>query len=331
LVFEFGQFPKTFWFFDMKERDLLMVKLVATHIVPAPLLAVLPLLISRDGFLSVAVAQSVVVILYLSGYWEFFGLKFRWIFCLSVEALLLLSLSLRLFVYDSLPPDPGWIISLGLIQLWMLILLIRILLVVFRIDPNSIRIAFPFKEGRYLVTDGGNSRGSRMMNYHFYSPVHKKKGTNRSMRFAADMVMLESGRHRFLPLDNHQYPVFGERLYSPIGGTVFKVMEGIPDNAAFAGNYPYNTGNTVVVRQNDLFLLLGHMKQGSIAVREGDRVKAGDYLGMAGNSGMSERPHLHMQAMRSETDHYWNGEGVGLLFEGRNLFKNRIIRIPAGG
>jgi murein DD-endopeptidase MepM/ murein hydrolase activator NlpD len=41
------------------------------------------------------------------------------------------------------------------------------------------------------------------------------------------------------------------------------------------------------------FALLGHLRRGSVRVRRGDRVRAGDLLGRVGNSGNSTEPHLH--------------------------------------
>ena len=43
-----------------------------------------------------------------------------------------------------------------------------------------------------------------------------------------------------------------------------KVVDGIPDNEPWSGNYPYNTGNTVVIQKDDYYLLLGHLKKDSI-------------------------------------------------------------------
>jgi len=48
--------------------------------------------------------------------------------------------------------------------------------------------------------------------------------------------------------------------------------------------------------------------------------------GKAGNSGMSERPHIHMQLMKCEGDDYWKGLGISMQFRGKNLYKNRLIR-----
>jgi len=101
----------------------------------------------------------------------------------------------------------------------------------------------------------------------------------------------------------------------------------IPDNNPYSGNYPYNTGNTIVIKNADLYLLLGHLKQGSILVNEGDTIKANDLIATAGNSGWTERPHLHMQLIKSQSHNYWKGQGISVLFNNRNLYKNRLIKI----
>ena len=45
-----------------------------------------------------------------------------------------------------------------------------------------------------------------------------------------------------------------------------------------------------------------HMKKGSIAVREGDRVETGTPLGEVGLSGMTEIPHLHFTVYRDDVE-----------------------------
>jgi murein DD-endopeptidase MepM/ murein hydrolase activator NlpD len=62
-------------------------------------------------------------------------------------------------------------------------------------------------------------------------------------------------------------------------------------------------------------------------VKVNDNVEQGDLIAEAGNSGYSERPHLHMQLMESGTADYWKGTGVSIRFRKKNLFKNRIIDI----
>ena len=53
-------------------------------------------------------------------------------------------------------------------------------------------------------------------------------------------------------------------------------------------------GNHVVLDLgNGEYALLAHLQRGSVRVEAGDRVRAGDVLGLTGNSGNSSEPHLH--------------------------------------
>jgi murein DD-endopeptidase MepM/ murein hydrolase activator NlpD len=65
----------------------------------------------------------------------------------------------------------------------------------------------------------------------------------------------------------------------------------------------------------------------SIKVTTGDFVNAGDMIAEAGNSGYSERPHIHMQLIESATNNYWKGIGISIQFRKRNLYKNRVIDV----
>ena len=310
----------------MNERTQLIIRLISTHIVLIPVLIFTSLIVNRDSFLLPAITQTALLIIYLSGYWEFPGLRIRWSYCLSIEFLLLIVLFRKIFSQAG-ETNCYLIIALSLLQAYLLIRLIRIIIVIFRRDKDSFEIVFPFRQGKYMVTDGGNSRISRLMNYHFFSPVHKKNKTNLSMLFATDIVKINNFKSNFLPLQNEDYPVFGEKVNSPTSGLVVKVINNIEDNIPYAGNYPYNTGNTVVIQKDNRYMLIGHLKMNSVKVRMGDKVNAGDMIAEAGNSGYSERPHIHMQLIESATDNYWKGVGVSIQFRKKNLYKNRVIDV----
>ncbi|MCB1308775.1 MAG: peptidoglycan DD-metalloendopeptidase family protein, partial [Leptospiraceae bacterium] len=85
------------------------------------------------------------------------------------------------------------------------------------------------------------------------------------------------------------------------GASVYAVREGVVDvskdtDPDFAPNaVQYDTdGNFVRVKHADgTFSWYVHLKQNSVTVNAGDRVRAGQKIGELGNSGMSVSPHLH--------------------------------------
>ncbi|MCQ4194116.1 M23 family metallopeptidase [Streptomyces parvulus] len=85
-------------------------------------------------------------------------------------------------------------------------------------------------------------------------------------------------------------------------------------------------GNHVVLDLGDgTHALYAHVRRGSLAVREGDRVAAGQVLAHCGNSGNSTEPHVHFQLMDGPdpdtargVPFTWRGIGVprnGEIFE----------------
>ena len=79
----------------------------------------------------------------------------------------------------------------------------------------------------------------------------------------------------------------GTRLYSPFRGVVVQ--------AGWNGGY----GNSVTIRLDDgKVLILAHLA--AVAVRPGQRVEPGAFLGLSGNTGYSTGPHVHIE-MRDAT------------------------------
>lgn len=58
------------------------------------------------------------------------------------------------------------------------------------------------------------------------------------------------------------------------------------------------SGNYVVIEHESNFTAYLHLKQDSVSVQMGDRVKAGDTIGMVGSSGNSDGPHLHFEVWK---------------------------------
>lgn len=125
------------------------------------------------------------------------------------------------------------------------------------------------------------------------------------------------------------YSSFGEPVTAVQAGTVVGVSAGQRDHLArntwpgvlylmvlegfvreLAGS-SFIVGNHVVVDHGDgIYALYAHLRAGSVKVRVGDRVAAGEQVGEVGNSGNSSEPHLHFQLM----DHRRPAAAAGVPF-----------------
>ncbi len=110
-----------------------------------------------------------------------------------------------------------------------------------------------------------------------------------------------AGRGWSLPLDDMQVTsAFGMRRYRWHYGADFRLQIGDTIRAAFDGivrirSYdPRGYGNYILLRHyNGLETLYGHMSK--LLVDVGQEVRAGDPIGLGGNTGRSSGPHLHYE------------------------------------
>jgi hypothetical protein len=123
-------------------------------------------------------------------------------------------------------------------------------------------------------------------------------------RYAIDFVQMTSaGRITEGPGDTlADYPFYGDEVIAATAGTVVGVRDGLADGpidfelaAREAGDAG---GNHVVVKVGPgVYAFYAHLIPGSVMVKVGQRVKVGQTLGLLGNSGNSNAPHLHFQLM----------------------------------
>lgn len=125
-------------------------------------------------------------------------------------------------------------------------------------------------------------------------------------RFAIDFVQIDPlGRLFEGPLDQlSSYPYFGDEVHSATAGRVVGVVDGIPETPA--GAFPPAIsaeragGNHVVVAfGGGHYAFYAHLQPGTVRVKVGQRVRVGQTLGLLGNSGNSNAPHLHFHVMDS--------------------------------
>jgi len=291
---------------------------VAVAAVPAGSLADLALLVAAAG--------AWVALLGLVAPWEFVSLRLRWGWVLALAA----STAWRLLgarLPARLSPGPTALVAVALLALATAGLTGA--LQARRHPGEALALRFPLAGGLFLVTDGGDGARSFLVNYHLGFPGHRGAGVSASMRYALDVVEvgpLEVEASALLPRRNEAYRIWGRPVLAPCDGIVQKAVDGVADNDAFGANRPYGVGNHVVIRHGaDAYVVLGHLRCGSVAVAEGARVRAGEVIGAAGNSGWTERPHLHFQASRSATGDYWHGEPLPMRFDGRFPVKNQLV------
>jgi hypothetical protein len=139
-------------------------------------------------------------------------------------------------------------------------------------------------------------------------------------RFAIDFVQVDPlGRMFEGPLGElSSYPYFGDEIHSATAGRVVGVVDGIPETPV--GALPPGItaekagGNHVVVAiGHGRYAFYAHMQPGSVRVKVGQKVKVGQTLGLLGNSGNSDAPHLHFHIM--DSPHPLLANGVPYRFD----------------
>ncbi len=119
-----------------------------------------------------------------------------------------------------------------------------------------------------------------------------------------------------------QSTIGGTPVYAACAGVVEETFDGLEDTGedtdlegveARFGEHARIDGNHVLIRHpGDELSLYSHLEKGSVCVRPGERVEAGQLLGRVGSSGSSWLPHLHFHVMQEGIA----GPRVPVVFQG---------------
>jgi hypothetical protein len=187
-------------------------------------------------------------------------------------------------------------------------------------------LELPFR-GRWIVE---NSPARRVPSHgtHAFGASH-----------AIDFVAVRDGRTAplrdwrtaFAVEPVQRFYAFNQPVFAPAGGRVVSAQDGEPDLVArrspfarisYAATQATRArqgarglaGNHVIIELDDggPYLVVAHLRYGTVAVRPGEMVSVGQPLGRCGNSGNSTQPHVHLQVM----DHHdpFVAAGVPMLF-----------------
>lgn len=285
--------------------------------------------------IKMVVSGLYITLFYFIGYWGFisyylryvFGISYLIAFAVSIQGIIALP-----FIYQNdfkmLFKHDGVQFSISLLMICILLYFIIKSIRAFSYDGTPVSLSFPFKNGKYYVLEGGNSKKCNLINYHFKGSLHSKNNVFKSMQYATDIVKLNAigcFADSILPKQLEKYIIYKEDLYSPCEGTIIEVVDDMDNEEPFSGNHPYNVGNHIVIQNNGINIVLGHIQRGSIKVNVGDYVNVGQIIANVGNSGLTEFPHLHIQAMEAVEGAIWSGEGIPILFDGKFLIKNAML------
>ena len=123
-------------------------------------------------------------------------------------------------------------------------------------------------------------------------------------RYAIDWVQLGDDGQTFSGDKslNSSYHAWDQLIHAVGDGTIVEVQDGIPENVPNSGklavpiSYETLAGNHII---EDLggghFGAYAHLRPGTLKVKVGDHVHAGDVIAHLGNTGNSSEPHLHFQ------------------------------------
>ncbi len=119
-------------------------------------------------------------------------------------------------------------------------------------------------------------------------------------RWAYDLV-IEPAMSRSARLED--YGCYGRTVVAPVAAVVHDAVDGEPDQTPgkLSVNFAHPLGNNVVLAlPTGTYLVIAHLKPGSVLVHEGDRVAEGQPIGACGNSGNTSEPHIHIHHQRQD-------------------------------
>jgi hypothetical protein len=198
-------------------------------------------------------------------------------------------------------------------------------------------LVLPIK-GRLIVWDGHDFY-SHHRRWDFGHPAFRELGIrHNSDRYACDLSLVDAeGRmYRGQGADPEEWHGFGASVVAPGDGIVVETRNVGPDRGPnkvdwneFRTNPKVAGGNYVIIdHRNGEWSALAHLKQGSVLVKPGDRVKQGQPIGLMGFSGDAITVHVHYQLQAGPE---FDVEGLPSVFSRyRRILGSRVLPVSKG-
>lgn len=180
------------------------------------------------------------------------------------------------------------------------------------VSRTAVVIGPPLRGGPWLAANGpGNTSGHRRA----LIPIGGSPAI--AQRFAIDYVKVGDDGRTFTGdrLKNESFHAEGQDALAVADGIVVALKDGIPENVpgitsrAVPITLETVGGNHVILDIGDgRYAFYAHIKPGTLRVRQGERVRRGQVVGLVGNSGNSTEPHLHFHI--SDANSPLGSEGI---------------------
>jgi Peptidase family M23 len=206
------------------------------------------------------------------------------------------------------------------------------------VGAPAVVVSPPLKGARWVVAGGCCTPYS----YHRGATLPINGAIHVAERYAIDFVQLNDKNMLYSgPQDQlSSYAFFGDEVHSVANGIVVQIADRLPEQVP--GKLPEGAtiqmaaGNHAVIDIGEgRYAFYAHMQPGSVRVKVGDKVVTGQVLGVLGNSGNSDAPHLHFHVMDGPSPLLSNGlpfvftsfKGQGALRDEKLLFAGREVNI----
>lgn len=209
------------------------------------------------------------------------------------------------------------------------------------VSETKTSLALPLK-GQIFVSDGFEFY-SHHRRVDLFNPYSMQLGIKHNpTRYGLDFMMVDEKGSTFKGNgEKHEdYYIFGQPVLAPAAGVVVDCVDGRPDSPIgkflvdydeifrtknlrlFGGNFIY------IDHGNGEFSSLFHLRCGSVKVRVGDRVTAGQPIAEVGSSGDSTEPHLHYQLSSRPV---FDCDGIPAVFKSfRRHLGGRTVDVTRG-
>jgi len=154
-------------------------------------------------------------------------------------------------------------------------------------------------------------------------------------RYAIDWIQLgdDGASYSGDKSKNSSYHAWDQEIHAVADGKIVEVKDGIPENVPNSGKLavPITSdtlaGNHVIEDLGDgHFAAYAHLRPGTLKVKAGDTVHAGDVLAHLGNTGNSSEPHLHFQVCDAPS--FPASEGLPFAIDQFTLDDYKIDKAP---